>query len=199
MRTGTFRPIFVTAVLITCGSFGAPVQQHGQHQGGAQGKHPMMQHDMSATMAEMMKEPHHLLAMAYMQNVGAFARALQEHSKDASAISAEFARAAAAEIRRSFDEFDMHMKEHMRTAAHPKMSGDMRSHMDQMMKDMNAHQSRLKEAVAALEKDARAANLDAKRIAAGSAEIVRHLDEMSKMHGHPGERMMEEPHDGHGR
>ena len=155
-------------------------------------KQQHMSHDMSKMdMSAMMKEPHHLLAMAYMHNVGVFAKAINEHATSSSVIDAEFARIAVAEIRRSLDEHDKHMKEHMQAAAHQQMmSGDMRSHMEQMMKEMDTHQAKLKAAVAALEKDVQGSSLDAKQIAADSADIVKHLDEMSKMQGgHEGHKM----------
>jgi len=54
--------------------------------------------------------------------------------------------------------------------------------MAPMMKDMEMHRSMLKDAVSALEKDVRADQLDSKQVAADSATLLKHLDEMSKMH-----------------
>ena len=41
----------------------------------------------------------------------------------------------------------------------------------------------LKDAVSALEKDVKADQPDSKQVAADSANVLKHLDEMSKMHG----------------
>ena len=70
-----------------------------------------------------------------------------------------------------------HHGEHMKM-----MSDEMRSHMAAMMKDMDTHRSMLKDAVSALEKDVKADQPDSKRVAADSAKVIKHLDEMSKMH-----------------
>ena len=51
---------------------------------GVQSKKPM-QHDMSKMdMSKMMNEPHHVLAMAYMQNMGTFAKALRDQAQASS-------------------------------------------------------------------------------------------------------------------
>ena len=50
------------------------------------------------------------------------------------------------------------------------------------MKDMETHRSMLKNEVSALEKDVRAEQPDSKQVAADSAKVLKHLDEMSKMH-----------------
>lgn len=172
-------------IALTCLAAGALAQTEHQHDTqkpspstGVQGKKPM-QHDMSKMdMSAMMNEPHHVLAMAYMQNMGTFAKALRDQAQASSPLNADFARAAVAEIRRSLDEGEKHHQEHMQG-----MSEEMRSHMAGMMKDMDAHSTKLKDAVAALEKDVQASTLNAKQVAADSTVIVNHVEEMSKMHG----------------
>ena len=72
---------------------------------------------------------------------------------------------------------DDHHAEQVKT-----MSEAMRSDMAAMMKDMDMHRSMLKDAVLALEKDVRADQLDAKQVAGDSGNVLKHLDEMSKMH-----------------
>ena len=125
----------------------------------------------------MMNEPHHALAMAYMQTIGTFAKTLHDQAEGSSPLNAEFARAAVAEIRRSLDEMEKHHGEHMKM-----MNDEMRTHMAAMMKDMEMHHAMLKDAVSALEKDVVADQPDSKQVAADSASILKHLDEMSKMH-----------------
>ena len=171
-------------IALTCLAAGALAQTEHQHDTqkpspstGVQGKKPM-QHDMSKMdMSAMMNEPHHVLAMAYMQNMGTFAKTLHSQAEGSSPLDATFARAAVAEIKRSLDQMEEHHGEHMKM-----MSEEMRSHMASMMKDMDMHHSMLKDAVSALEKDVRADHPDSKQVAADSATVLKHLDEMSKMH-----------------
>ena len=125
----------------------------------------------------MMTEPHHALAMAYMQTIGTFAKTLHDQAEGSSPLNAKFARAAVAEIKRSLDQMEEHHGEHMKM-----MTEEMRSHMAAMMKDMDKHRSMLKDAISALEKDVKADQPDSKQVAADSANVLKHLDEMSKMH-----------------
>ncbi len=125
----------------------------------------------------LMNEPHHVLAAAYRQNIGTFAKALRDQAQAGGSLSADFARAAVAEMNRSFDQAEEHDREHIKT-----MSADMRARMAARMKEIDMHRSRLKVAIAALEKDVQDYTLNSKKIATDSADVVRHLDEMSKMH-----------------
>ena len=166
VATGTFALMLFSAV-------GALAQTEHQH-----GSQKPMQHDMSKMdMSSMMTEPHHALAMAYMQNLGTFAKALHTQAEGSSPLNANFARAAVGEMKRSLDQMEEHHGEHMKM-----MSEEMRSHMAGMMKDMEIHHSMLKDAVSALEKDVLADQPDTKQVAADSANVLKHLDEMSKMH-----------------
>jgi cytochrome c556 len=123
-----------------------------------------------------MSEPHHVLAMAYMDNIGAFAKALHSQAEGSRPLNAKVVRAAVAEMKRSLDQMEDHHGEHMKT-----MNEEMRSHMAAMMKNMEIHRSMLKDAVSALEKDVRAVQPDSRQVAADSAKVLSHLDEMSKM------------------
>ncbi len=127
-------------------------------------------------MAEMMREPHHLLAMAYRQNIKTFAQTLREQVGRSSAVNVEFARAAVSEIRRSFDEMERHHQEHMRT-----MSEEMRVRMSAMMRQMEASHTQLRDLVSALERDVQADSPDARQIAAHASGIVTQLKNMSRM------------------
>ena len=123
-----------------------------------------------------MNEPHHVLAVAYKENIATFAKALRDQAQ-AGSLSSDFARAAAAEIGRSLDQVDEHHKEHVKT-----MSADMRSKMAAMMKEMDMSSSRLKDAFKVLEKDVGEYTLNSKLIATDSDEILKRLDDMPKMH-----------------
>ena len=184
MNAKNITTILVVMTLTLFSAANASAQTEHQHdtkkpppQASKQDKKPM-QHDMSQMdMSAMMNEPHHVLARAYMENIGTFAKALRDQAQGSSPLNADFARAAIAEIRRSLDEMEKHHQEHMQG-----MSADMKTHMAAMMKDMEAHRTKLKAAVAALEKDIQASPLVAKQVAADSADLVKHLDDMSKMH-----------------
>ena len=173
MKTKAYTTILAVIVLMLFSAVGALAQT--EHQPGGQ---KPLQHDLSKMdMSSMMNEPHHALAMAYMQNIGTFARTLHNQAERSSPLNARLARAAVAEIKRSLDHMEEHHGEHMKT-----MSEEMRSHMAAMMKDMEMHRSMLKNAVSALEKDVRADQPDSRQVETDSANIIKHLDEMSKMH-----------------
>ena len=173
MKTKAYTTILSVIALMLFSAVGALAQTEHQH-----GTQKPMQHDMSKrNMSNMMNEPHHALAMAYMQNIGTFAKTLQNQAEGSSPLDANFARAAVAEIRRSLDQIEEHRGEHIKM-----MSEEMRSHMAAMMNDMEMSHSMLKDAVSALEKDVRADQPDSKQVAADSANVLKHLDKMSKMH-----------------
>jgi len=173
MRTKAYTTILAVIALMLFSAVGALAQTEHQH-----GTQKPIQHDMSKMdMSKMVNEPHHALAMAYMQTLGTFAKTLHNQAEGGSPLNAKFARAAVAEIKRSLDQMEEHHGEHMKM-----MSEEMRSHMAAMMKDMETHRSMLKDAVSALEKDVKADQPDSKQVAADSANVLKHLDEMSKMH-----------------
>lgn len=182
-----FYRMFLAVIALTMfGAVTAPAQtQHQEYPDdqtapaqASKQSHEQMHRDMpKMDTLGMMNEPHHVLAMAYRQNIGTFAKALRDQAQAGGSISADFARAAVAEMNRSFDKAEEHDREHMKT-----MSADMRSSMAAMMKEMDMHRSRLKAAITTLEKDVQDYTLNSKKIATDSADVVRHLDEMSKMH-----------------
>ena len=173
MKTKGYTTILAVIALMLFGAVGTLAQTEHQHGAQKPGQHDMSKMDMSS----MMSEPHHALAMAYMENIGTFAKTLHNQAEGSSPLNAKFARAAVAEIKRSLDQMEEHHSEHMKM-----MSEEMRSHMAAMMKDMETHRSMLKNEVSALEKDVRAEQPDSKQVAADSAKVLKHLDEMSKMH-----------------
>ena len=162
--------IITFAFVSVAGAVAQHEHQHGGQNPPTQGGKPM---DMSA----MMNDPHHLLAMAYARNISTFAGVLHEQAGKSNSVDADLARAAAAEIRRSFDAMQQHMQELMNG-----MGGDMQSHMS-MMQGADAHVSAIKQHLAALERDVQADTLNAKSIADHAAEIHKHADGMSGMQG----------------
>jgi hypothetical protein len=173
MKTKAYRTILAVIALMLFSAVGALAQTEHQH-----GAQKPAQHDMSKMdMSSMMNEPHHALAMAHMQTLGTFAKTLHHQAEGTSPLNAKFARAAVSEIKRNLDAMEEHHADHMKM-----MSEEMRSHMAPMMKDMEIHRSMLKDAVSALEKDVKADQPDSKQVAADSATLIKHLDEMSKMH-----------------
>src|ERR1035438_3275245 len=64
-------------------------------------------------MSGMMSGPHHVLAMAYRENLITFARALQTQVAQSKIVDLDLARPATAEMRRSFDQMNLHHKAHM--------------------------------------------------------------------------------------
>ena len=176
MKTKAYTTILALISLMLFSAVGAHAQT-GNQTGAPPMQHDMSKMDMAGMMAGMMNEPHHALAMAYMQNIGTFAKALHNQAEGTSPLNATFVRAAVAEIKRSLDRMEDHHGEHMKT-----MSEEMRSHMAAMMKDMETHRSMLRDAISALEKDVRADQPDARQVATHSAHVLMHCDEMSKMH-----------------
>jgi polyhydroxyalkanoate synthesis regulator phasin len=147
--------------------------QKAQSQSAAQGKKEMSHDHM---MMDMANEPHHVLAMAYHQNLATFAKALHEQTARASSVNVEFARAAVTEMRRSFDQMKQHHQEHMQT-----MSAEMHTKMSGMMQQMETHQTELNTQLTALEQEVQSATPDPKKVSALASSVNSHLDAMSKM------------------
>ena len=136
-------------------------------------------------MMDMTNEPHHVLAMAYRQNLATFAKALHEQTTGASSVNVEFARAAVAGMRGSFDQMKQHHQEHMQT-----MSAEMHTKMSGMMQQMETHQNELNTQLTALEQEVQSATPDAKKVTTLAAGVSSHLDAMSNMHqGSQGSKM----------
>ena len=176
--------VITLTILITNGVAAASQQMQGEM---PQGKMPKHQKGMMGTSA-MMQEPHHLLAMAYKDNLVNFAKALRQEAAKATTVNPEFARAAVAEMRRSFAQMQEHHQDHMKA-----MDGKMKAQMAGMMKEMDAHHLAIQEHLAALDKEVQTSAPDSKSISKYVAEILKHCDGMSKMHGGPMEHKMAGP------
>ena len=133
--------------------------------------------EMSHDHMMMANEPHHVLAMAYHKSLATFAKALHEHTAQASSVNVTFTRAAVAEMRRSFDQMKQQHQEHMQT-----MSAEMHTKMSGMMQQMETHQSEMNTELTALEQEVQSATADVKKVSTLAASVHTHLQAMSKMH-----------------
>lgn len=157
--------------LVLAAAIGA-VAQHAQHTKKDQQKSGSMD------MSKMMQDPHHVLAMAYMQNLATFSRALRDQVDSTKTVDSEFGRASVSEMRRSFDAMQQHMAVHMKS-----MPADMQSHMGKMMQGMDTHISAIKQSLTALEREIQADAPSASKISGAAGEIVKHIEEMGHSHG----------------
>lgn len=173
MKTKWYTTIFAVIALMPLTVMGAMAQT--EHQNDAQ---TPMQHDISKMdMSDIMNEPHHVLAMAYMQNIGTFAKILKTQAGSSSPLNAKFAIAVVDEIKRDLTQMVEHHEEHLKI-----ISPEMHTRMAARIKDMETHLSILKDAVSALDNDVRVDQPDSQKVTEGSVTVLKHLDEMLKMH-----------------
>ncbi len=127
-------------------------------------------------MSGMMEGPHHVLAMAYRDNLAAFARVLGGHVTDSTTVNLDLARPAVAEMRRSFDQMQQHHQAQMT------MMGDVpKPAMSEAMQHMETHVMALSEHLTALEAEVNAGTPDPKSVSAHTSEILKHCADMSRM------------------
>ena len=129
-------------------------------------------------MSAMKREPHHLLAMAYKDNLVDFAKTLRQEAAETKTVNPEFARAAVAEMKRSFDQMQEHHQDHMKV-----MDDKTKAPTAETMKQMEAHHAAIRAHLAALDKEVHTAAPDSKNISEHVAEILKQCDGMSTMHG----------------
>lgn len=152
-----------------------------------------------AHRGDTMTGPHHVLAMAYRDNLTTFTRAVQQHAARAKTIDHDFARPAVVEMRRSFEQMQLHhtaqmspMRDHMTpmvgdSMKHPVSSSQsMKPTMamkptSAMMQDMQTHMTALAEHLTALESEVNASEPSPKSVSAHTAEILKHCAGMSGM------------------
>lgn len=151
-----------------------PAKPH-QHQEGMHGMQGMQ------GMQGMMGGPHHVLAMAYRDNLVTFARALQAQVDKSKSVNLDLARPAVEEMRRSFDQMQQH---HQAMMAQMTMMGDsMKAAMTGMKQHMATRLSALTEHLTALESEVRSSVPDPGKVSEHAAEIVKALTEMPAMPG----------------
>ncbi len=127
-------------------------------------------------MAGMPHGPHHMLAMAYRDNLVTFAHALHSDVTRSKTVNLELARPAVAEMRRSFDQMRQHHQAQMST-----MTSEMKSSMAGMMQDMEKHVTALGEHLTALETEIQASAPAPAKVSEHTAEILKLCEGMMKM------------------
>ena len=185
MKTRTVSTISMIVTLGAVSSMAAtPKQADPATKAAMQGKMEMSHgHMMMATA------PHHVLAMAYHENLVVFAKALHEQAASEGPLNIDFARTAVSEMRRSFDQMKQHHQEHMAgmsarmDAKKDGMMGAKKGGMMSGMKEkMQAHQADMNTRLTALEQEVHSASPDAKKVSILADSVHTHLAEMSRMH-----------------
>lgn len=134
-------------------------------------------------MTGMMGAPHHVLAMAYRDNLATFAKALQGQVAHSKTVDLDLARPAVAEMRRSFDQMQQHHQAQMTQMA---MMGDStKAPMAGAMQHMETHLTALSEHLTALEAEVNAGTPDPKKVSDHTAEILKQCAGMSVMPAKP--------------
>lgn len=172
--------ILMVLALMMVGAMRVPAQhqhQHGETKTPAQGAGKDAHQHGSTDASKMMQEPHHVLAMAYAENLATFAKALRNQVEAAKSVDSDFARAAATEIRRSFDTMQQHLGEHTKI-----MPADQGGHAV-IMQAMNTHVSAIRLSITALEREIEAATPSPVKVSERAAEIIKQIDEMAHAHG----------------
>jgi hypothetical protein len=139
------------------------------------GKMPQHQEAMPG-MQGTMGGPHHVLAMAYRDNLATFARALGGQVTLAKTVNLDLAGPAVAEMRRSFEQMRQHHQAQMTM-----MGGHMDSTMSGMMQRMETNLKALSEHLTALESEVNASTPDPKKVSEHTAEILKQCTAMSSM------------------
>ncbi len=145
-------------------------------------------------MAAMMEGPHHVLAMAYRDNLATFARALHGDVARSKSVHLELARPAVAEMRRGFDQMQQHHKAQMsmmgdqmksmpEKSGKPGMAG--MSSMPGMMQKMETQLTALSAHLTALEAEVQTSTPVPAKVSEHTAEIVKLCNGMMKMPGKP--------------
>lgn len=143
---------------------------------GIEAQDKMMGKPMDMTM--MMNSPDHMLMMAHQKSMAEFAKTLHDQAVKSTALDAEFARAAVAELRHNLDAMEATRQKHMGT-----MSVEMKAKMKMMMDKMEKGQATTKKHIIELETAVRADQPDAMQVAMHANALLKHFGMMSKMNG----------------
>lgn len=131
---------------------------------------------MSHSHMAMANGPHHVLAMAYHDNMLTFVKAVQGHTTSTVPVDVDFTRAAVDEMKRSLGLMKQHHQDHMKT-----MSEEMRTASIGMVQEMETHQSELNSQLIAMEEELKQSIPDAKKLSTLATNLRTHLNAMSKM------------------
>jgi cytochrome c556 len=180
MKTPKHSVALAAAILLAILMSGAMTTAMAQASTPSSVKMPQHQEPMKGMqgMSGMMEGPHHVLAMAYRDNLATFARALRAQVTQSKSVNLELARPAVAEMRRSFDQMRQHHQAHMT------MMGDQsKPAMAGTMKGMETHIAALNEHLTALESEVKANSPDPKKVSEHTTEILKQCAGMSAMSG----------------
>ncbi len=134
-------------------------------------------------MSGMMGGPHHVLAMAYRDNLATFARTLRGQVTQSKTVNLELARPAVAEMRRSFDQIQQHHQAQMKMMGdhtESPMSGTNQQ-MSGTMRQMESTLTSLSDHLTALESEVNASTPDPKKVSEHTTEILKRCARMSAM------------------
>ena len=163
--------------LLVCGATATGMAQTPTPSPGTMPPHQEGMKDMQG-MSGMMRGPHHVLAMAYRDNLATFAQALQGEVTQSKTVNLDLARPAVAEMRRSFDQMKQHHQAQMT------MMGDQpKPAMSGTMQQMETHLAALSEHLTALESEVNASTPDPKKVSEHTSEILKQCAGMSAMPG----------------
>ena len=129
-------------------------------------------------MKGMMMGTHHVLAMAYRDNMATFARLLRSEVARTKAVDLELARTAATEMRRSLDQMGDQHRAHMKSMGdHPDpKTTEAAKHMDTRLALLGVHLS-------ALDGEVNTRTPSAQIVSEHASEIVKECAGMSEMSG----------------
>lgn len=137
---------------------------------------PMHQDGMQGMMGQ---QPHHVLAMAYRDNLVNFARAVEGPGTQMKAVNLTIVRPAVAEMRRSFDQMRQHHQAQQAAMGDStRMPMGMRSDsakksMATMMEDMTRHLTAIDGHLTALETEVKGDAPDAARVTEHTSAILK--------------------------
>ena len=134
-------------------------------------------HKGDMNMADMHKDGHHALMMAYQKNALSFTRALWNMTSDGKIENVDLARAAFAEIKRSMEKSEEVHQMHMKTMG--KMDGAMMEKMKPMMDKMAAEKAALDMHMMMLDKALKANSPDAQEVEMHVSVILLKLEKMN--------------------
>lgn len=170
----------VNAGLIALVVSGVPATGRAQAPDTTHGKKPQPEaakdRPAKMDMREVSAGRHHVLAMAYRDNLATFARALRGEVLRAKTVDLDMARPAVAEMRRSFDE----MRRHHR-ASMPGMDDSATDRESRFMRQMETRLTAISGQLTALEAEVRGGRPDPRRVSDLATGILKHAAGMPAM------------------
>jgi len=154
------------------------VQHPAQAKDSMKMQHPAQKKDTKGMsgMSQMMGDPHHVLAMAYRDNLATFARALRAQVNQSKSVNLDLARPAVAEMRRSYDQIRQ-----LHQAQTTMMGTQAAAATSAVMQHMDTHLAALKEHLGALEAEVNGAMPDPAKVTDHLNGIVKECGGMSAM------------------